>query len=93
MTVDWTMIDSVERARALVETNVGPGASRADIAAFLGAGGIERAYEDEVDGVIRARVDGPTVEPTVMVRWLLEFHLDDAGSCTEVVVEESFLAP
>ncbi len=93
MTIDWTSIDSVERARALVATRVGPGASRADIAAFLGDGGVDRAYEDEEDGVIRARVDGPTPDPSIAVRWLLEFHLDSEGTCTEVVVEESTLAP
>lgn len=93
MSIDWTEIDSVERARALVATQVVPGASRADIAAFLGSVGIERAHEDEEDGVIRARVNGPTPEPSVVVRWLLEFHLDDSGACTEVTVEQAILAP
>lgn len=93
MSIDWTEIDSVERARTLVATHVGPGASRDDIAAFLGSVGIERAHEDEEDGVIRARADGPTPEPSVVVRWILGFHLDDDGACTEVVVEASILAP
>ena len=93
MTIDWTKIDSIERARALVTTNVGPGASRDEIAAFLGAGGITAAHEDEEDGIIRARIDGPSPEPSVQIRWLLEFHLDDTGQCAEATVEESFLAP
>lgn len=92
-TIDWTTIDSVERARVLVETNVRVGASRAEIARFLGSTGIDRAFEDEDDGVIRAVVDGPTPRPSVQVRWLLAFHLDDTGTCAEIVVEESVLAP
>lgn len=93
MNIDWTEIDSVERARVLVATQVVPGASRDDIAAFLGSVGIERAYGDEEDGVIRARVDGPTPEPSVVIRWLLEFHVDDAGACTDITVEQAILAP
>lgn len=93
MSIDWTTIDSIERARALVSTHVGPGASRDDIAAFLRAGGITVAHEDEEDGIIRARVDGPSPEPSVRLRWLLEFHLADAGTCEQVTVEESVLAP
>lgn len=93
MTIDWTKIDSIERARALVSTHVGPGASRDDIAAFLGAGGITVAHEDEEDGIIRVPVDGPSPEPSVQIRWLLEFHLDEAGNCADALVEVSALAP
>lgn len=93
MSIDWTAIDSVERARALVDAHVPPGSSRSDIAAFLGAGGVRQAFEDEEDGVIRARVDGPSPTPSVVTRWVLEFHLDEAGACREVVVEGMPLAP
>ncbi|MDE0804200.1 MAG: hypothetical protein OSA99_12860 [Acidimicrobiales bacterium] len=92
-TIDWSAIDSIERARTLVETSVPVGATREEIAAFLGSTGIGRAFEDEADGVIRAVVDGPTPQPSVQVRWLLTFHLGVDDTCTQIVVEESVLAP
>lgn len=79
-----------EAARALLESELGPGADADAARAWLDGHGIE--FSDDGDSLHFA-LDGPRRSLMVSVRWIVAIRIDEQGKVSAVEVEEALLGP